>query len=200
MPEAWRYSGKNRVPCGTARWLSTTLCRCMYWPVRMVARLGEQSDVVTKVLARYAPWLAIRSRFGVSRNSGPSGWKPRKSYRWSSLKMRTTFLNIGSAFAAWPSRSSATTAKPSAWPRRVGVGNRVAMKRIWRAYRAGGTEKTPNARDVGLPVGGACSSILPCAFGFAIGCVCDRLFRPDSLAGGWIAHGLVEVHRDPDRD
>ena len=200
MPAACRYWGKKRVLSGTARWLSTTLCRCMYWPVRMVARLGEQSDVVTKAFAKCAPSLAMRSRFGVSRNSGPFGWKPRKSYRWSSLKMRTTFLNVGLAVAVCPSASSAAAARPSAWPRRAGEGNRVAVKCTRPAYRVGGAEKTRNDARCGFASVRAFRTLPPRALGFAIGCVGDRLFRLDSLAGGWIAHGLVEVHRDPNRD
>ena len=51
----------------------------MYCPVRIDARLGEHSDVLTKALAKWAPSRAMRSRFGVSRNFGPPGMKPMKS-------------------------------------------------------------------------------------------------------------------------
>ena len=45
------------------------------------ARLGEQSDVLTKALARCAPSLAMRSILGVSRNAGEPSMNPMKSYR-----------------------------------------------------------------------------------------------------------------------
>ena len=47
--------------------LSTMPCRCAYWPVRIDARLGEHSAVVTNAFGTCAPRSAIRSRFGVRR-------------------------------------------------------------------------------------------------------------------------------------
>jgi len=44
----------------------------------MDARLGEHREVLTKALARWAPWRAMRSRFGVSRNDGASFMKLMK--------------------------------------------------------------------------------------------------------------------------
>jgi hypothetical protein len=67
------------VPGGSGRWLSTIPCRCMYWPVRIEARTGEQSDVVTNALAMCAPCVAMVSIAGVSSHSGAPGWKPMKS-------------------------------------------------------------------------------------------------------------------------
>ena len=37
----------------------------MYWPVRIEARLGLHSAVVTKALGKCTPSRAIRSMFGV---------------------------------------------------------------------------------------------------------------------------------------
>jgi len=51
----------------------------MYWPVKIEARLGEHSDVLTNAFTRCAPSLAIRSIVGVSRKAGASGMKPMKS-------------------------------------------------------------------------------------------------------------------------
>jgi hypothetical protein len=45
----------------------------------MDARLGEQSDVVTKAFRTCAPCFAIRSRFGVWRNGGAVFMKLMKS-------------------------------------------------------------------------------------------------------------------------
>ena len=42
-----------------------------YWPVRKLARAGEQSGVVTKALRNIAPSRAMRSMFGVLRNGWP---------------------------------------------------------------------------------------------------------------------------------
>ena len=58
---------------GAMSLLSTTLWWCMNSPVRMEARLGEQRDVVTKALGKWAPPDASESRRGVFRK----GW-PRK--------------------------------------------------------------------------------------------------------------------------
>ena len=52
------------------------------------ARLGEQSDVVTNILAKCAPSSAMRSMFGVFRNGCPS--QLMQSHRWSSVIMTTT--------------------------------------------------------------------------------------------------------------
>lgn len=79
QPARWRCSGKNVVPGGMGDVLSTTPCRCAYCPVRIDARLGEHSDVVTNALRTCAPSAAIRSSAGVSSHSGAPGMKPMKS-------------------------------------------------------------------------------------------------------------------------
>lgn len=53
----------------------------MYCPVKIEARLGEQSDVVTNALTRWAPSRAIRSKAGVSSHAGALVMKLMKSYR-----------------------------------------------------------------------------------------------------------------------
>ncbi len=68
-----------------------------YRPVRKQARLGEQSDVVTKALVKRAPSLAIRSMFGVFRKGCPA--QLIASYRWSSVRMNTKFGRSGEAKA-----------------------------------------------------------------------------------------------------
>ncbi len=51
-------AGSRRLKVGQPlRWL--------YWPVRTVARLGVQMELVAKQLRKRIPSAAIRSRFGV---------------------------------------------------------------------------------------------------------------------------------------
>ena len=62
-------------------------CVCGYWPVRKLARLGEQSGVVAKALTNLAPSRASRSMFAVS----SSGWPAARisSQRMSSTSTKT---------------------------------------------------------------------------------------------------------------
>ena len=48
--------------------LSVMPWACAYWPVRKLARLGEQSGVVAKALRKRTPSRASRSMFGSSTN------------------------------------------------------------------------------------------------------------------------------------
>ena len=54
------------MPSGIGVLLSTIRCRCAYTPVRIDARLGLHSAVVTKAFLKCAPSRAIRSSCGVS--------------------------------------------------------------------------------------------------------------------------------------
>jgi hypothetical protein len=56
------------MSCGYSVKLFSTLCRCAYWPLRKLARLGEQSELVVNALANRTPSAARRSMFGVFRN------------------------------------------------------------------------------------------------------------------------------------
>src|SRR4051812_45311734 len=55
----------------------------------MLARLGEQSDVVQNAFLKYTPSLPMRSMFGVLRYLLPA--IPSASQRWSSVRMKRMF-------------------------------------------------------------------------------------------------------------
>ena len=68
---------------------------CGYWPVRKLARLGEQSGVVANAFVNLAPSRASRSMCGVSMN----GWPATRisSQRMSSTSTMTMFGRRGRA-------------------------------------------------------------------------------------------------------
>src|SRR5215210_5704560 len=65
---------------------TVTPLRCEYCPVRIVARLGVQIELVAKTLVRIAPSRARRSRFGVSLTFDP--YAPMACAAWSSVMMK----------------------------------------------------------------------------------------------------------------
>ena len=82
---------------GNGELLSTTVCLCAYMPVRMLALLGEHSDVVTDAFLIHTPSFASLSRFGVL-SQGTFPVKPIKSYRWSSVKIKITLSGVAPGF------------------------------------------------------------------------------------------------------
>src|SRR6266496_1900901 len=102
-------------PCGVVFWY-TPVCR-EYCPVRMVARDGQHSDVVTNELAKVTPCPPRRVR--------TSGITAMVSHRWSSVRIRTMFgrglrrvPSTSSLHASTPATSAATTASASSLERR----------------------------------------------------------------------------------
>src|SRR5207247_3823477 len=84
---------------------------CEYSPVRMLARLGQQSELTTNMFVKSTPCSTSSDRtFGMAH---------RVSHRWSSARMNTMFGTVGAVsglvLLAWPERSSeaASIATPS---------------------------------------------------------------------------------------
>src|SRR6266516_1102434 len=103
-------------PCGVVFWY-TPVCR-EYCPVRMVARDGQHSDVVTNELAKVTPCPP--------RSFRTSGITPKLSHRWSSERIRTMFgrglrrvPSTSSLQASTPATSAATRASASILERRA---------------------------------------------------------------------------------
>ena len=69
--------------------LLRTPWRWAYMPLRIEARLGEQSDVVQNAFLKWTPCLASRSRFGVLRCLCPA--QLMQSQRMSSVMTTITF-------------------------------------------------------------------------------------------------------------
>jgi len=91
--------------------------------VRKVARLGEQSEVVTKALAKRAPSWARRSRFGLLKKGWPAA--ARASPRWSSVRMKIRLGRSSAARAGW--RPEKEASRPAvARPRPLS-----ASRRLW---------------------------------------------------------------------
>jgi len=81
---------------------------CAYWPVSTVARDGQQSEKLTKLLSKVTPWSAS-SRFTFGMNFSDA-------CVWSSVSIRTMFSGLGAVGAA-ETRSAApptTTASAAA--------------------------------------------------------------------------------------
>ena len=76
-----------------------------YRPLRIDARLGEQSDVVQKGFRKYTPSRARRSMFGVE--IVDLGLMLTESQRWSSVRMNSTFGRRGSSCTSAAPRISA---------------------------------------------------------------------------------------------
>ena len=75
-PSQYRMTGGTRGKrrhLGTARWLSTTLCRCMYWPVRMVALAGGTERRGDEGILHVRPFTGHAVEVHVSMNSGRPG-------------------------------------------------------------------------------------------------------------------------------
>ena len=81
--------------------------RWTYCPVRKLARLGEQSGVVTKKLRKRTPSRARRSRCGVRANGWPVA--PSESQRWSSVMTKTMFGRRACAAAGRVGAQTAAT-------------------------------------------------------------------------------------------
>jgi hypothetical protein len=87
----------------------------------MEARLGEQSEVVTRAFLKWTPLRARASRCGVSAIGCPR--KLIASERWSSVRMRMTFLGFA------PGIRSGTTL--------VGTGTTAARRAAQARMRQG---------------------------------------------------------------
>ena len=85
---------------------------CGYWPVRKLARLGEQSGVVAKALVKRAPSAASRFMCGVSMKGWPAA--PKSSQRMSSTSTNTMFGRRGAAVVAGVSAGPLHDSGPSA--------------------------------------------------------------------------------------
>ncbi len=82
---------------------------CEYWPVRIVARDGQQTEVVTNAFVNVIPCFASRfSTFVICETA---------SQRWSSLRMTTMLGRLGAAGRAGRAEAppdAARTAKTAA--------------------------------------------------------------------------------------
>lgn len=88
-PSEVRRLGQCVRFAGNSVKLSRTPCRCAYNPVRMEARLGEQSEVVQNMFSNRTPSLEIRSIWGVFNAGCPA--QLMAFQRISSQRMKSTF-------------------------------------------------------------------------------------------------------------
>ena len=77
---------------------------CAYWPVRKVARDGQQSEYETKLLSNVTPWSAISDfTFGMTRID---------STVWSSVSRTMTFGRTAEVAFDFPSAAPPARPRP----------------------------------------------------------------------------------------
>jgi len=87
-------------------------CRRAYWPLKMLARLVAQIDVVTNAFVNRTPSAAIASMCGVRTIELPA--QPSVSHRWSSVNRKITLGRLAGVSARPTVRPHASAPRPIA--------------------------------------------------------------------------------------